>query len=175
MTNHRIRRTMFSKTKGKLNVFLLGIYLNIHCQIWDYLASKSVRFAFWGLSFGAFKLCMYLSVCIHQRRRKKYIKKNIQTDANIFWMKASVWFNEHICNSSSFPSFCVEKDPVMMRGPGTEMKRNHQLLFSALSLPMQDKKEIAKGYVMINVLSMTTVLFLKISPVWWFQGCSDLM
>lgn len=39
-----------------------------------------------------------------------------------------------------FSSFCVDKDPVMMRHPGTEMKRNHQLLFSAFSLPMQDKK-----------------------------------
>lgn len=140
ITKLRVKRTVFIKMKGNVNVFLFGIYLNIPCQIWDYhLASKTISFAFWGLSLSAFKLCMYLCACTRQHRWQKYIKKNIQTHANIFWMKASAWFNEHICNSGSFPSFCVDKDPVVRRGPGTEMKRNHQLFSSAFSLPMQDK------------------------------------
>lgn len=162
ITKHRIKRTMFIKMKGNVNVFLLGLYLNIHHQTWDYhLALKTVSFAFWGHSLSAFKLCMYLCACIYQHRWQKYIKKNIQTHANIFWMKASAWLNERICKSGSFPPFCVDKDPVMTRGPGTEMKRNHQLLFSAFSLPVQDKQEIAKGSMMINILSMTTVFFLN--------------
>jgi len=76
---------MFIKMKDNVNVFLFGIYLNIRCQIRDFhLVSKTVSFPFWRLSPSAFKICVYLCARIHQRRWQKYIKKIIQTHANIF-------------------------------------------------------------------------------------------
>lgn len=104
---------------------------------------------------------------------KMHQVKNIQTYAIIFWMKAS-WFNEHICNRGSLPFFCVVKDFVITRGPGTEIKRNHQLLFSSFSLSMTSKKYSKRIHDDKYTVS-DQCFILKLSPVWWFQGCWDLM
>lgn len=78
-------------------------------------------------------------------------------------MKASAWFNEHICNSGSFPSFSIDKDPVMRRGPVTEMKSPAALLslFTAYARQVKNSRRIHDDKYTVS----DHCLILKLSPV----------